>query len=115
MYLLPKTTIYEIKWTFTPVASRHGCRIRVYDTNDTLITDSYLLMNQPGHKEREESITLCMNGVGNAPAPWRIDCGPAYAVEAASVDAFNKGVQNLALLGPRLSDLYDMEPLIPLS
>lgn len=111
MYILPKTTAYEIQWTFRPWNNFDGCRIRIHDANHVLLTDTYLMKNEPGH----ESITLRMNGAGDPPTPWRIDCGITYAVEAASVDALNDGVQNLALIGPSVSDLQAMEPLIPLA
>jgi hypothetical protein len=111
MYLLPRTTAYRINWTFKPWDSRNGCRIRVYDATNTLVTDKYLLKNQPGH----EILTLHMNGSGDPPIPWKIDCGPVYSMEAASADALNNGIQNLALLGPNLGDLYTMLPLIPVS
>ncbi|MCZ6680563.1 MAG: hypothetical protein O7E52_25305 [Candidatus Poribacteria bacterium] len=111
MYLLPKTTSYEIEWTFTPWHSRQGCRIRVYDANDVSILDKYLLRNTSGY----ESATVRMNSADAHPTPWRIDCGSTYVIEAASVSAFDNNVQNLALLGPTLSDLQIMEPLIPLS
>lgn len=110
MYILPKTTAYEIHWTFTLEDTQNGSRIRVYDANDALIKDTYLLKDQPGH----ESVRVRMNGRGDPPTPWRIDCGDIYAIEASSPDAFTNRVQNLALLGPTLSDLRTMEPLIPL-
>jgi hypothetical protein len=111
MYVLPKTRAHIIDWTFAPWDARNGCRILVRDANGNLIVDRYLIRGEPGH----ERLTLRMNGPGDPPTPWLIDCGLTYSMEAASADALATGIQNLALIGPNAAMLATMEPLIPLA
>jgi hypothetical protein len=109
MYLMPLAVRHEIEWTFTPWDTRNGCRISIVDANGDEVMDRYLIRGEPQHEEA----TVRMNGPGDPPAPWRIDCGLAYAVEAASLEAARDGVQNLALLGADTASMAAMAPLVP--
>jgi hypothetical protein len=111
MYVLPTTHAHAIDWTFAPEDARNGCRIFVREASGNLVTDTHLITGEPGH----ERVTLRMNGPGDPPTPWLIECGPTYSIDAASAGALAAGIQNLALIGPDPSALLAMEPLIPLT
>jgi hypothetical protein len=113
MYIVPATTAHAIDWTFRPFLGaptaneQNGCRIRIHDATGLPFVDTYLMRTEM------PPVSCRMNGPGDPPPPWRIDCGGVgFTIDAASEAAFRDRVDNLALVGPDPAALTTIKPLI---